>query len=80
MEGRRVMLFDDKDRKWDVNLKLTPTKQFRINGGWSKFRADHNVKFGDVCVFRLNKCKEKVSFKVTIFSIEKDMIIPYFWR
>ncbi|WJX87407.1 hypothetical protein P8452_69605 [Trifolium repens] len=78
MEGRNVTLFVDQDRTWNVDLKLTINKQFRLTSGWSKFRADNNLKFGDVCVFTLNKCKGTVSFQVVIFSLEKDMRAPYF--
>jgi hypothetical protein len=78
MEGRNVTLFVDQDRTWNVDLKLTINKQFRLTSGWSKFRADNNLKFGDVCVFMLNKCKGTVSFQVVIFSLEKDMRAPYF--
>ncbi|WJX93135.1 hypothetical protein P8452_74699 [Trifolium repens] len=78
MEGRNVTLFVDQDRTWNVDLKLTINKQFRLTSGWSKFRADNNLKFGDVCVFMLNKCKGTVSFQVVIFSLEKDMSAPYF--
>jgi hypothetical protein len=78
MEGRNVTLFVDKDRTWNVDLKLVSNKQFTLSGGWSKFRAHYNLKFGDVCVFILNKCKGTVSFQVVIFSLEKDMKTPYF--
>jgi hypothetical protein len=78
MVGRNVTLFVDKDRTWNVDLKLISNKQFTLSGGWSKFRAHYNLKFGDVCVFLLNKCKETVSFQVVIFSLEKDMTTPYF--
>ncbi|WJX10518.1 hypothetical protein P8452_01229 [Trifolium repens] len=78
MEGRNVTLFVDKDRTWNVDLKLASNKQFTLSGGWSKFRTHYNLKFGDVCVFVLNKCKGSVSFQVVIFSLEKDMNTPYF--
>ncbi|KAK2453690.1 B3 domain-containing transcription factor VRN1 [Trifolium repens] len=38
MEGRNVTLFVDKDRTWNVDLKLVSNKQFTLSGGWSKFR------------------------------------------
>ncbi|WJX89665.1 hypothetical protein P8452_71642 [Trifolium repens] len=78
MVGRNVTLFVDKDRTWNVDLKLVSKKQFALSGGWSKFRAHYNLKFGDVCVFILNKCEGTVSFQVVIFSLEKEMRTPYF--
>jgi len=62
MEGRNVTLFVDQDRPWTVDLNLTLNNQYTLSGGWSKFRAHNNLKFGDICVLMLNKCKGTVSF------------------
>lgn len=78
MEGRKVTLFVDQDKTWNVDLNFTSNNQFTLSGGWSKFRAHNNLKFGDICVFMLNKCKETISFQVAIFSLEKDVSTPYF--
>ncbi|RHN64281.1 putative transcription factor B3-Domain family [Medicago truncatula] len=78
MEGRNITLFVDQDRPWNADLNLTLNNQYTLSGGWSKFRAHNNLKFGDICVFMLNKCKGTVSFQVKIFSLEKDMSTPYF--
>jgi hypothetical protein len=76
MEGRDdATLFVDKD-KW--NVKLTLNKQSALTCGWREFREENNLKFGDVCVFVLNKGKETVPFQVVIFSLEKDLKTPYF--
>jgi len=80
MEGRNVTLFVDQDRPWNVDLNLTLNNQYTLSGGWSKFRAHNNLKFGDICVFMVDKCKGTVSFQVKIFSLEKDMNTPYFER
>jgi hypothetical protein len=78
MEGRKVTLFVDQDKTWNVDFNFTSNNQYTLSGGWSKFRAHNNLKFGDICVFMLNKCKETISFQVAIFSLEKDMNTPYF--
>ncbi|XP_027185935.1 uncharacterized protein [Cicer arietinum] len=78
MEGRNATIFVDQDRTWNVDLKLTRNDQFTLSGGWNKFRHHNNVKYGDVCVFILNKIKGTVSFQVVIFSLEKEITAPYF--
>nr|XP_004498212.1 B3 domain-containing protein LOC_Os12g40080-like isoform X1 [Cicer arietinum] len=78
MEGRNATIFVDQNRTWNVDLKLTRNDQFTLSGGWNKFRHHNNVKYGDVCVFILNKIKGTVSFQVVIFSLEKEITTPYF--
>ncbi|KAI5435949.1 hypothetical protein KIW84_022393 [Lathyrus oleraceus] len=73
MQGRNVTLFINPKKTWIVNLKFTSDHRYTLNGGWSKFRTHNNLKFGDICVLMLNKTKGKISFKVTIFSLENDI-------
>ncbi|XP_050888196.1 B3 domain-containing protein At3g18960 isoform X1 [Lathyrus oleraceus] len=73
LQGKNVTLFVNPKKTWIVNLNLTSKHQYTLSGGWRKFRVDNNVKFGDVCVLIFNKSKGKISFKVTIFSLENDM-------
>ncbi|CAK8569923.1 unnamed protein product [Lathyrus sativus] len=73
LQGRNVTLFVNPKKRWIVDLRLTSNDKYILSGGWSKFRAHNNLNFGDVCGLILNKSKGKISFKVTIFSLEKDI-------
>ncbi|XP_057437016.1 B3 domain-containing transcription factor VRN1-like isoform X3 [Lotus japonicus] len=70
MEGQMARLFVNKERTWDVELKLYSGGQIIFGRGWRTFLCDNNLKLGDVCAFVLNK-SNGVLFQVFIYPLHE---------
>uniref|UniRef100_A0A0A8ZPI9 TF-B3 domain-containing protein n=1 Tax=Arundo donax TaxID=35708 RepID=A0A0A8ZPI9_ARUDO len=56
---------------WEAKMVIHSSKRWYLNGGWSKFVRDNDLRIGDICLFELKKNERKLTMMVHIISREQ---------